>query len=91
MTEAANALPHVAKMLDCPVIYFDHVPTLGLHAGVVSLTLAVHIGEPMTATETKDHLVAVANLRLPIAAVAQLRGALDKIALMAAPTTGGTN
>ena len=83
--------PHVEHMLDSPIVYFDQVPTLGVHAGVVSMTLAVHIGEPKTATETKDHIVAVGHLRFPIAALAHLRGALDKVALMVAPTTGASN
>ena len=91
MTEAAKTPPHVVHMLDCPTIYFDQVPTLGMHAGVISLTLGVHVGEPITATETTDHILAVANLRLPIAALAHLRGALEKVALMVAPTPGVSN
>jgi hypothetical protein len=91
MTEAAKIPPHVVHMLDCPVIYFDQVPTLGLHAGVISLTLGVHVGEPKTASETTDHIVAVANLRLPMAAVAHLRSALETVALLGAPTPGASN
>lgn len=91
MTEVATTPPHVVHMLDCPIIYFDQVPTLGMHAGIISLTLAVHIGEPLTATETKDHIAAVAHLRLPVAALANLRGALDKVSLLIAPTPGRTN
>ena len=90
MAESANP-PRVEHMLYCPTIFFDTVPTVGLRSNVITLALAVHVGEPIAPDETKDHLVAVANLRLPIAAIPQLRGALDKIALLVAPTSGGTN
>lgn len=81
----------IERYLDRPVIYFDAVPTGGVRAGILSLTLACHVGEPTSSTATTDHLLASAHLRLPIAAAAQLRDMLDKLLLAATPTSGPAN
>ena len=93
MTEPGPApqIPHVENLFDAPIIYFDTVPTMGMRGPVLNAVLAVHVGEPMTSTQTADHLVAVANLRFTLQTAAQFRDVLDKMLLAAAKTPGAAN
>jgi hypothetical protein len=87
----ATELPSVDRYLDAPVIYFDAVPTAGIRAGVMGMTLALHVGETISTTNTTDHVVAVANLRFSLLAATQMRVLIDKLLLAAAPTPGAAN
>ena len=84
-------VPHLDNLFEAPVIYFDAVPTIGMRGPVLNAVLAVHVGEPMTSTQTADHVVAVANLRFTMQTAAQFRDALDKVLLAAAKTPGVAN
>ena len=87
----ATELPPVDRYLDAPVIYFDAVPAANIRAGVLGMTLAVHVGETVSSTSTNDHVVAVANLRFSLIAAVQMRDLIDKLLLAAAPTPGAAN
>jgi hypothetical protein len=93
MTEPGQApqIPHLENLFDAPVIYFDAVPTIGMRGPVLHAVLAVHVGEPMTSTQTADRVVAVANLRFTLQTAAQFRDVLDKMLLAAAKTPGAAN
>ena len=93
MTEPGQAsqIPHLDNLFDAPVIYFDAVPTIGLRGPLLHAVLAAHVGEPMTSTQTADHIVAVANLRFTLQTAARFRDVLDKMLLAAAKTPGAAN
>lgn len=77
--------------LRAPVIYFEVVPTLGCHSGVVTLMLASGIVIPADGGTTKTQPVAVAHLRCSIASAVGLRDAIDKALLLGAPAQGTQN
>jgi hypothetical protein len=59
--------------------------------GVLSVVLALAVGELTSQSSTEQHLVAVADLRLTAATAIQLRAMIDKALLAAAPTPGAAN
>ena len=81
----------VEQLLQAPVIYCDAVPTIGLRGPIVSLTLAVTVGELVSKTDSENHLRAVADVRMPLAAALQLRDSLNRVILAATPTPGAAN
>src|ERR1700732_4884232 len=82
---------HVERLLEAPVIYFDSVPTAGFRGPVLSVTLALIVGEAVSKTDTENHMLAVGNLRMTTAAAEQLRDVLGKALLAAHPTPGPAN
>ena len=94
MSETATKAPdfiHVEHLLEAPNIYFDAVPTAGFRGPVLSVTLALVVGELVSKTNTENHLLAVANLRMTANVAEQLRDVLGKALLAAQPTTGAAN
>jgi hypothetical protein len=93
MTEPGQApkIPHLDNLFNAPVVYFDEVPTIGFRGPVILAMLAAHVGEPMTSTQTADHVVAIANLRFTLQTAARFRDVLDKMLLAAAKTPGTAN
>jgi hypothetical protein len=82
---------HVERLLDAPVIYFDTVPTAGFRGPVLSVTLALIVGDMVSETNAENHVVAVGNLRMTAVAAEQLRDVLGKALLAAQPTAGSAN
>ena len=82
---------HVERLLDAPVIYFDTVPTAGVRGPVLSVTLALIVGDMVSKTNTENHMLAVGNLRMTAGAAEQLRDVLGKALLAAQPTAGPPN
>jgi hypothetical protein len=82
---------HVERLLDAPVIYFDAVPTAGFRGPVLSVTLALIVGDMVSKTNAENHVVAVGNLRMTAGAAEQLRDVLGKALLAAQPTAGPAN
>ncbi len=80
----------VEQLLQAPVIYCDAVPTIGLRGPIVSLTLAVTVGELVSKTDSENHLRAVAGVRMPLAAVT-IADSLNRVILAATPTPGAAN
>jgi hypothetical protein len=81
--------PPVADTPHAPIIFFDGAPIFGHANGVFSLTLAV--GRTWTNPDgaiVSDHVVA-AYLRGSAQALASLRDAIEKVALLAARTGQG--
>ena len=64
---------HVERLLEAPVIYFDAVPTAGFRGPVLSVTLALIVGEAVSKTNTENHMLTVGNLRMTAGAAEQLR------------------
>jgi hypothetical protein len=64
----ASEFIHVERLLEAPVIYFDAVPTAGFRGPVLSVTLALIVGEAVSKTNTENHMLAVGNLRMTAAA-----------------------
>jgi hypothetical protein len=93
MTEPAKPANfiQVERRLETPVLYFDAVPTAAWRNGVLSVVLALAVGELTSQSSTEQHLVAVADLRLTIATAIQLRAIIDKALLAATPTPGAAN
>jgi hypothetical protein len=93
MTEPTKApeFTHVERLLDAPVVYCDAVPTIGLRGPIVSVTLAVTVGELVSKTNSESHLRAVADVRMPLAAAVQLRDSINKVLLAVVPTPGAAN
>lgn len=89
--QVTKQMPHVDRLVDAPVIFFDAVPTFGARAGVLNAVLAVHVSELTSAGQGKDHVVAVANLRFTAATALQLKEAVDKMLLATASTPGAAN
>jgi hypothetical protein len=81
----------VEHRLEAPVLYFDAVPTAAWRGGVMSVVLALAVGEMTSQSSTEQHLVAVADLRLTAATAIQLRTMIDKALLAVAPTPGAAN
>jgi hypothetical protein len=79
---------HVEHLLEAPVIFFDAVPTVGVRGPIVTVTLGLTVSELVSKGSSESHLVAVADLRMPITAAVQLRDALNKALLAVAPTPG---
>ena len=82
---------HVERLLDAPVIYFDAVPTAGFRGPVLSVTLALIVGDVVSKTNTENHMLAVGNLRMTALAAEQLRDVLGKALLAARPIAGPAN
>jgi hypothetical protein len=82
---------HVDRLLEAPVIYFDSVPTAGFRGPVLSVTLALIVGDMVSKTNTETHMLAVGNLRMTAEAAEQLRDVLGKALLAAQPTPGPSN
>ena len=82
---------HVEHLLEAPNIYFDAVPTAGFRGPMLSVTLALVVGELVSKTNAENHMLAVANLRMTAAAAEQLRDVLGKALLAAQPTSGPAN
>ena len=82
---------NVEGLLEAPLIYFDAVPIVGRRGQVLNILLATHITEQTREKTTEDHLVAVANLRFPLAAATQLRDLLDKVILSTMTPPGQAN
>lgn len=82
---------NVEGLLEAPLIYFDAVPIVGRRGQVLNILLATHISEQTGEKTTEDHLVAVANLRFPLAAATQLRDLLDKVILSTMTPPGQAN
>jgi hypothetical protein len=82
---------HVERLLDAPVIYFDAVPTAGFRGPVLSVTLALIVGDVVSKASTENHVLAVGNLRMTAVAAEQLRDVLGKALLAAQPTAGPAN
>ena len=93
MSEPAKApdFIHVEHLLEAPNIYFDAVPTAGFRGPVLTVTLALVVGELVSQTNTENHMLAVANLRMTASAAEQLRDVLGKALLAAQPTPGAAN
>jgi hypothetical protein len=75
---------HVERLLEAPVIYFDAVPTAGFRGPVLSVTLALIVGDMVSQTNTENHMLAAG-------AAEQLRDVLGKALLAAQPTPGPAN
>ena len=86
----SQKLPTVDKLVEAPIIYFDDIASVGVRGGVLNATLAVHVGELTSTSQSTDHIVAVANLRFTPATAGKLRDLLDKALLATAggPTAG---
>jgi hypothetical protein len=82
---------HIERLLEAPIIYADAVPKFGVRAGILSITLAVTVGEMVSNTNSANHLVAVADLRMTAATALQLRDLLDKVLLAMKPIPGPAN
>jgi hypothetical protein len=93
MSESAKApeFIHVERLLEAPIIYADAVPKFSVRAQILSVTLAVTVGELVSQTDSANHLVAVADLRMTAATAHQLRDLLDKALLAMQPTPGPAN
>lgn len=93
MSEPANApdFIQIERLLDAPIIFADAVPKFSIRAGILSITLAVTVGELVSETNSANHLVAVADLRMTAATALQMRGVLDKALLALEPTPGPAN
>ena len=87
----ATEFIHVERLLEAPVIYFDAVPTVGFRGPVLSVTLALIVGEPVSKTNMENHMLAVSNLRMTAAAAEQLRDVLGQALLAAQATPGPAN
>ena len=79
---------HVERLLEAPVIFFDAVPTAGVRGPIITVTLGLTVGELVSKGNSENHLIAVADLRMPIVAAVQLRDVLNKALLALAPTPG---
>ena len=82
---------HVERLLEAPVIYFDAVPTAGFRGPVLSVTLALIVGDMVSQTNAENHMLAVGNLRMTAGAAEQLCDVLGKALLAAQPTAGPAN
>jgi hypothetical protein len=82
---------HVERLLDAPVMYFDAVPTAGSRGPVLSVTLALIVGDMVWKMNAENHVLAVGNLRMTAGAAGQLRDVLGKALLAAQPTEGPAN
>jgi hypothetical protein len=85
----AVSIISVADIPHAPIIFFDGVPAFGHANGVFSLTLAA--GRTWVGTDgavVTDHVV-VAYLRGNAQALFSLQQAIEKAALLAAPTQEG--
>ena len=91
MTEQNKTITTLDGMLSAPIVYADAIPAAAVRDGVLHITLAAHVGEPVVAPPAREHLVAVANLRLTPGSAAALRDILDKLLLAIQPTEGGSN
>jgi hypothetical protein len=93
MTDSDNRanFPRIEGLLEAPVLYCDNVPTIGLRQGVVGLTLAVSVGELISKTDSTDHLLAVADVRMPMATAIKLRDVLSQMILTATGKPDATN
>lgn len=91
MAEQSIAITTLDGMLFAPIIYADAIPAAAVRDGVLHITLASHVTEPVVAPPAREHLVAVANLRLIPSSAAALRDLLDKLLLAIQPTQGGSN
>jgi hypothetical protein len=79
----------VGDAVRAPIIYFEAVSTFGHNNGIVNCMLAVGIALPTADGGTSGHAVSVAHLRCNIPAAVQLRDAIDKALLLAAPAAEG--
>ena len=86
----AQALPPLSEIgsAAAPFIYFDGVPNFGFNAGVVSMTLEAIRQFSVDGKIAADR-VAVAHLRMSIAALASLKSAIEGIELLAQPAPEG--
>ena len=83
---------NVEGLLEAPLIYFDAVPIVEPRGQVLNILLSdFTVSEQTGEKTTEDHLVAVANLRFPLAAATQLRDLLDKVILSTMTPPGQAN
>jgi hypothetical protein len=91
MNEPAPEFIHIDRLLEAPIIYVDAAPKFSVRAQILGITLAVTVGELVSQTDSANHLVAVADLRMTAATALQLRGLLDKALLAMQPIPGPAN
>jgi hypothetical protein len=73
-----------------PFVYFDGAPTFGHHAGVLSITLEAVRFMTVRQQLTRDRIV-VAHLRMSVPAAKDLKAAIERALLLAAPAAGSCN
>jgi hypothetical protein len=78
-------LPITIDALTAPIIYFDVVTNQGVRAGVANITLATFRHRTDGKGGLQSDLMAVADLRCPIPALAALRAAIDNAILLNTP------
>jgi hypothetical protein len=71
-----------------PFIFFDAVPTAGIHHGTIRIELAAGSVVPTRDGRAKTVHVMTAHLRCSPSAAADLRKAIDRALLLLAPTKG---
>jgi hypothetical protein len=74
-----------------PFLYFDGTSNCGYGNGIINVTIVANRFLPTTAGEILPEAVAIAHLRCSVAAAEDLKAALEKALLVAAPATGRTN
>lgn len=76
------------KAAEAPTIYFEEASTFGVRLGVGIMTL--DMGQHITVDGAViSGRCTVAHLRFPVAAIASIRNALDKIELQLKPVPEG--
>lgn len=89
MTPAEMAVDETASAR-APVIFFDGVPNFGLNNGVLNLTLETLTFSAANGDVTPRR-VTVAHLRTSIAALGQLKAALEGLELLSRQPYQGAN
>ena len=83
--EKVAALP-VSDLPHAPFIFYEAAPVFGFANGVVNITLSAHRTYPGPGGAIVNEQVVVAYLRGNVPAALNLRKAIDKALLLAAPT-----
>jgi hypothetical protein len=76
------------RAVNAPVVYFDSITSNGTYGGIGNMTLECGLHLVLDGQIMNERQV-VAHLRFPLAAMANLRGALDAIELLAKPVPEG--
>jgi hypothetical protein len=84
-----GAVISVSDVQHAPFIFYELAPMFRFADGIVNITLSATRGQIGPSGTVVDEQVVVAYLRSNIAAVINLRLAIDKALLLAAPTQEG--
>lgn len=71
-----------------PIVFFESAPTCGTFAGIIRVTLCALRTLPTADGGVKNDVIVTGYLRCSVAGAVDLRNALDKALLLAAPTNG---